>query len=141
MGVEYGKDWRLKIGDGADPEVFSTVGGEGQLDWKRSSDTIDLSSKDDGVYKSQGYGAQAITLSLSGKVKLPDTGLEAVFDASKATPPEVTVQIVKGAVVKFEGLVGVGNFSSSFPNDGPATYSFDMTNIGVPTTDDLGAVS
>lgn len=138
--MEYGKDWRLQIGDGADPdEAFTNVGGEGSLDWKRSSDNIDLSSKDDGIYKSQSFGQQTITLSLSGKVKLPDTGLQAAFAASKTSPPEVNVQIVKGAVVKFAGRVGVGNFSCSFPDDGPATYSFDMTNVGAPTTDDLGA--
>lgn len=141
MGVEYGKDWRLKIGDGADPEVFSIIGGEGSLDWKRTSDNIDLSSKDDGVYKSQSFGQQAITISLSGKVKLPDTGLQAAFDTSKASPPEVNVQICKGAIVKFEGRVGVGNFSATFPDDGPATYSFDMSNVGAPTTDDLGAAA
>lgn len=140
MGVEYGKDWRIKIGDGAAPtEGFSVVGGEGSFDWARASDEIDLSSKDDGIYKSTGYGQQAITFSLNGKVKLPDVGLERVDDIAKTSPPEVNIQVVKGAIVKFKGKVAIGNFSCSFPNDGPATYSFSMKNVGAPTVDDLGA--
>jgi hypothetical protein len=140
MGVEYGKDWRLKIGDG-DPvaETFSFIGGEGSLDWKRTSDKIDLSSKEDGVYKSSGWGQQDISFSVSGKLRLPDTGLERAFDISKTSPPEVNIQVVKGAVVKFACRVGIGNFSNTFATDGPATYSFDMSNIGAPTVDDLGA--
>lgn len=139
MGTEYGKDWRIKIGDGAVPEVFTPIGGETSFDWKRSSQEIDLSDKDSGVYGSSSYGQQKITISVSGNVKLPDVGLEKAADVAKSAPPEVTVQITKGATVKFEGLVGVGNFSTSHGKDGPVTYSFDLSNIGAPTTDDLGA--
>lgn len=142
MGSEYGKDWRLQIGDGASPtEVFSAIGGETSLDWKRASDEIDLSSKDDGVYKSGSYGQQAITFTVSGNVKLPDIGLEQADTISKTSPPEVNIQVMKGTVIKYAGKVGIGNFSAAFPKDGPATYSFDMKNIGAPTTDDLGATS
>lgn len=143
MGIEYGKDWRIRVGDGADPaEVFSDVGGEGSFDWERASDEIDLSSKDDGVYKSTGYGQQAITFQVTGKVKLPDPkGLERVAELSKTSPPEVVIQIVKNDIVKFEGKVAIGNFSTSFPHDGPATYSFSMKNVGAPEVDNLGAAS
>lgn len=140
MGSEYGKDWRIKIGDGAsESEAFNPIGGETSLDWKRASDEIDLSSKDDGAYKSGSYGQQAITFTVSGNVKLPDVGLEQADTISKASPPEVNIEVVKGAVVKYSGKVGIGNFSASFPKDGPATYSFDMKNVGAPTVDDLGA--
>lgn len=141
MANEYGKDWRIKIGDGADPEVFSLLGGEGSWDFKRASDKIDLSSKDDGVYKASGWGQQEITISVSGKLKLPDTGLEAAFDTSKASPPEVNIELVKGAITKYAGKIGIGNFSCTGDKDGPVTYSFDMTAVAAPTTDDLGAAA
>lgn len=139
MGTERGLDWRIQIGDGATPEVFTNIGGEISFDWKRSSQEQDESTKDDGIYGSSSFGQQKITFSVNGNVKLPDAGLEAAFAASKASPPEVNVKVVKGAIVKYAGLVAIGNFSSSFPKDGSATYSFDMVNVGAPTTDDLGA--
>lgn len=141
MSSIYGKDVRLQIGQlvPAEPEVFTPIGGETSLDWKRQSDDVDLSSKDDGQYKSGSYGQQAITLTVQGLVKLPDTGLQAASDVAKNATPEVNVKIMRGAFVLFAGRVGIGNFSSTFPKDGSATYSFDMKNIGAPTTDDLGA--
>lgn len=139
MGTEYGKDWRIFVGDGGGPETFSPIGGEGSFDWKRSSDKIDLSSKDDGQYKSGSFGQQEITISVNGNAKLPDTGLEGAFDIAKASPPELNIKIMKGATVKFACLMGIGNFSTTHHKDGPVTYSFDLSNVGAPSVDDLGA--
>lgn len=138
-GTEYGRDWRIFFGDGGTTELFTALGGETGLDWKRASDKIDLSSKDDGIYKSSGFGQQELTISVTGNLKLPDTAFQAVQTASKASPPMIDVEIKKGAIVKYKGKCGVGNFSANFPQTGPATYSFDLTNIGTPDTDDLGA--
>ena len=139
---KYGKDWRIHIGDGTTPtEVFTALGGEVGFDWNRQSDQIDLSSKDDGQYKSQGWGQQAVSFSVNGKVKLPDTALERVSDIAKSATPELNIKVMQGAVVKYLGKVGVGNFSASFPHDGASTYSFEMTAVAAPSTDDLGATS
>lgn len=139
MGTERGLDWRIQIGDGGGPEVFTNIGGEISFDWKRSSEEIDESTKDDGIYGSTSYGQQKIMISVNGNLKLPDTGLEAAAAASKASPPEVNVKIVKGATVKFHGLIAIGNFSTTHNKTGPVTYSFDMANVGTPIVDNLGA--
>lgn len=139
MGYEYGKDWRIKIGDGQATEAFDNLGGEGSFEFKRSSDNIDLSSKDDGAYKAQGYGQQSITISVTGKLKLPDVGLERVLTVSKGSPPEVNIKIMKGAIVKFAGRIGIGNFSLSAPQDGAIPYSFDMSAVSAPTVDSIAA--
>jgi predicted secreted protein len=139
MGTERGLDWRIQIGDGGGPEVFTNIGGEISFDWKRTSEELDESTKDDGIYGSTSYGQQKISISVNGNLKLPDTGLEAASTAAKASPPEVNVKIVKGATTKFAGKVAIGNFSTSHNKTGPVTYSFDMMNVGAPTTDNLGA--
>jgi hypothetical protein len=139
MGTERGLDWRIQIGDGGSPEVFSNIGGEISFTWKRSSEEIDESTKDDGIYGSTSYGQQKIMISANGNVKLPDTGLQAAVAASKASPPEVNVKIVKLTTTKYAGKVAIGNFSTDHDKKGPVTWSFDMTNVGAPTTDNLGA--
>lgn len=139
MGNEYGKDWRISIGDGADPEVFAVIGGETSFDWKRSSQEQDISDKDSGIYGASSYGQQKISFSFAGNLKLPDAGFLKAENASKASPPQVMIQVKKGAVIKFHGLVAIGNFSASFPTTGPATYSFDAANAAAPIVDDLGA--
>jgi hypothetical protein len=139
MGTERGLDWRIQIGDGGSPEAFTNIGGEISFDWKRSSEEIDESTKDDGIYGSTSYGQQKIMISANGNVKLPDTGLQALVAASKASPPEVNIKIVKGATTKFAGKVAAGNFSTAHNKTGPVTWSCDLANVGAPTTDDLGA--
>ncbi len=139
MGQEYGQDWRIQIGDGGGTEVFTIIGGEITFDWKRSSNETDISTKDDGVYGSTTYLTQKITLSVSGNVKLPDAGLERASDVAKQVPPQCNVKIMKGAAVKFASAVAIGNFSTTHPKNGPVTFSFDMSNVGAPTVDDLGA--
>ncbi|MDF1506264.1 phage tail tube protein [Roseisolibacter sp. H3M3-2] len=137
---QYGKDYRILIGDGqAGTEGFDPIGGETTLRWGRSSEEFDLSDKDSGVYGSASYGQQTITFDVSGNLKLPDDGLERASDVSKSSPPEVNIKVMKGAVVKFHGMVAIGNFSADFPTKGPATYSFQMKNKGAPIVDDLGA--
>ena len=141
MATEFGKNWRVKIGDGEASEAFDVIGGEGSFDWNRQSKEIDTSSKDDGAYATMGYGRQSITFSVSGKLKLPDVGLERVDEIAKSGTPEVNVQITKGAIVKYQGLIAIGNFSCSFPDNDVATFTFDMKAAAVPTVDDLGAVA
>lgn len=141
MAKELGKDWRLYVGDGAGTEAFDALGGEGSLEWGRQSDDLDFSDKDSGIYGSGGFGLQRITFNVSGNLTLPDDAFERLDTIAKSGNPILNVQIKKGAVVKYSGAVSVGNMSSSFPHDGPATFSFNMKNYGAPTVDDIGATS
>jgi len=141
MAQEYGKDWRVCIGDGATTEVFTALGGETSFSFRRSSQEIDFSDKDSGTYGSTGYGQQKITISPSGNLKLPDPAFSKLFTASKASPPEINIQIKKGSVIKFHGKVGIGNFSSDADRNGPVTFSCDLSNIGAPIVDDLTAAA
>lgn len=141
MGTEHGLDWRIHIGDGATPEVFIPIGGETGFDFKRTSDEIDESTKDDGIYGSTSYAQQKITFSVTGNLKLPDPGIERVVDISKARPPEVNIQVMRGAIVKYAGKVAIGAVSTQHPVKGVVPYSFDMVNKGAPTIDDLGATA
>lgn len=139
MATERGADWRIEV-NGTGTE-FDPIGGEISFDWSRTSNEIDESTKDDGMYGSTSYGQQKINFRVNGNVKLPDPGLTRISAVSKASPPETIIRVTKGEIVKFEGLVAVGNFSSTHPKDGPVTYTFDMVNKGAPVKDDFGAVA
>lgn len=139
MPNEFGNDWRVAIKTA--PTGFTPIGGETSLDWTRTSAEQDISDKDSGVYGATSYGQQKITFKVAGNLKLPDVGFAAAEAASKASPPQIEVQIKKGAVIKFHGLVAIGNFSASFPKDAPATYTMDMANAAAPIVDNLTAVA
>lgn len=140
-GTEYGKDWQVCAGDGATPEVFTPIGGETSFDWKTATDKIDLSTKGDGNLKAQGFGQSSIDFAVQGKVKVPDASLSAIYDASQASPNTINIQVkTRAGVIKYEGQVGVGNFSCSAPNGDAVTYSFDMSATQTPTVNSLMAV-
>ncbi|MFN3424892.1 MAG: phage tail tube protein [Novosphingobium meiothermophilum] len=141
MAYELGSLWRIHVGDGATPEVFSALGGEGSFEWQRSSDSIDWSTKDSAIYKPMTYGAHSIMFNVSGKVELPDAALERIFAVQKSTVKECSIKIMKGAVTKYAGTVAIGNFSASAADGQPVTYSFNMVAADVPTTDALGAIA
>ncbi len=139
---EYGQEWRIEIGDGvADTEGFLPIAGETTFDWTRTSKEIDLSSKDDGAYASTGYGSQKVTISPSGKLKLPDPGLQRLSAVSKTIPPVCNVKVIRGAVVKYSGSMSVGNFSTTHPNDDTCTWKCDLASAAAPTVDDIGAAA
>lgn len=137
MAYELGKDWQLYVGDGGGTEVFTAIGGEGSLSWARASTEVDLSSKGDPGLST--YVNPKITFSVSGKLKLPDTALERIYDVQKSSSNDVNIQIKKSSTIKYAGSVGIGNFSADFPNEGAATYSFNMGATATASTDDLGA--
>lgn len=141
MGYELGKDWRIHVGDGGGSEVFSALGGEGEFSFSRSTQEIDLSTKDDSDYALSDYGLQKITFSVSGNVKLPNTGLERMLDVSKSTSKRVNIQVKDGSIVKYAGEVAVGNVTITAGKGGAVGYSFAMTASTAPTTDDMGATA
>lgn len=134
---QYGKNWRIYISDGA--AGFDPIGGEGSWSKRTSSETVDLSSKDDGNIKAQGWGQSTVTFSVQGKVKLPDDGLEQAYSVANEAVPEIPIQLRNGAAIVWQGTVGIGNFSMDGPKDGPVSYSFDMTAVSAPTVDNLAA--
>lgn len=138
---EYGEDWRVEIGDGAQPTVFTMIAGETGFDFKRSASEIDDSDKDGGSYGSSSFGQQKLTMSVKGNLKLPDAGFSRAFAVSKTKPPHTPCKVLKGAIVKYSGSVAVGPISTTHNKDATVDYSFDMVNRGQPLVDDLGATA
>lgn len=138
-GTEYGKDWSIFFGSGGASETFAPLGGEGSFDWKTATDKIDMSSKGDGQLKAQGFGQSTYDFTVSGKLKVPDVGMSELYAASQAQPPVIDFQIKKGAIVKYQGQVGVGNLSVTAGNGDAVTFSADMSATTVPTVNNLMA--
>lgn len=133
MGTEQGRDTRIFIKTG--DTVFTKIGGETTHSFNANSQDIDTSDKDGG---SGTYGQRKIAISISGNTKLPDLGLETLSTASKASPPQIEIKIMRGTALRFHGLVGIGNLKWDNPL-GLATWSADMMNAATPIVEDLTA--
>lgn len=139
---KLGKNFRLEVGAGdGPPETFNVVGGEGTLKIGGNSDNIDLSSKDDGQYKSMAMGQSAQSISLDGVCHTPDTGLSALDAAFKSGAP-INIKVVDNTVPAtprnaFVASVYVGNKNADMTNNQAVKYSFTLSLNGAPTTDDV----
>ncbi|NOW44103.1 putative secreted protein [Novosphingobium sp. SG751A] len=134
---QLGKDYRVKISDGAGTPAFLTIAGEQKVSRKSSSDAIDTSSKDDGAYKTGTYGQKTISLSVNGITKIPDPGYTRLYAVQKLALPEVEVQLVNTITdeVVFQAVMGVGNFADDYDQKTGATWSPDLTLAAAPTID------
>lgn len=138
---KLGKNFRLEVGDGVTPtEGFSVVGGEGTLKIGGNSDNIDLSSKDDGQYKSMAMGQSAQTISIDGVCNTPDIGLSALDAAFQSGDP-INIKVIDstgaGSRTAFAASVFVGNKNTDASNNQAVKYSFTLSLNGAPTTDAL----
>lgn len=134
---QLGKDFRLKISDGASTPAFLSIAGEQKVGRKASSDKIDTGSKDDGSYRTGTFGQKTIDISVNGITKIPDPGYTRLYAVQKLAVPEVEVQIVNTITneVVFQGVMGVGNFSDEYDQKSGVTWSADLTLAAAPTID------
>lgn len=139
MANQFGKEYRIYVGDGdEEDEVFTAIGGETSFSYQANTPDIDLTDKD-GAKTS--YGTRSHKFALKGNLKLPDVGFSALYAASKASPPHVNIQVKRGAVIKWQGLVAVGNMNYDADTNGPIPFTADLSNADTPVVDNLVAAA
>lgn len=141
MARELGRFFKVYVGDGASPEVFTAIAGQEGLDRNAATNLIDQSNKSDNPYAVQAPGRTTLTVSISGKRIIPDAaGLERVysqFKAQAATNFRVVNEEPSPDLTVLEGSFYISSFSQGDADEDNATYSFDLTVASAPTTDTL----
>jgi TP901-1 family phage major tail protein len=68
MGAEKGSAFLLKVGDGAEPPVFSTVAGMRTTQMQVNGETVNVTSKDSGGWREllSGAGVRSVSVAASG---------------------------------------------------------------------------
>jgi TP901-1 family phage major tail protein len=68
MGAEKGSAFLLKIGDGAEPPLFSTVAGMRTTQMQVNGEAVNVTSKDSGGWREllSGAGVRSVSVSASG---------------------------------------------------------------------------
>ena len=129
---------QFKIGDGADPEVFTTVAELRQISWRNQADQLDASNHDTpDAYREYVGGMKSCEISLEGNYLPTDptqdgtTGLLAFFDDGQnhnmrcETPTDPVFR------ASFSGVVT--QYSPSLNHDQVATFTATVMSSGKPT--------
>lgn len=130
MAAQLGNEFVLQIGDGADPEVFTTVAGATTNSFEVNNDVIDITTKDTTRYREilNSGGMTTFSTTIQGIWK-GDTGAQALRDA-------VFDSAVQNARLIFEDgstITGPFHFTSfSFTGEhhGAVQFSATLNNAG-----------
>lgn len=125
-----GVNFLLYINTGtAQTPVYTKVAGQRGGTFNRSSDTLDLTSKDNAGWQDEDYGTASWSIEADGLLVESDAGyaaLENAFDDKTY----VLVRWETAAGNKYEGQAIITDFSTEAPYDDSATYSITLNGKG-----------
>jgi len=130
MAAQKGRDLLIKIGDGADPETFTTVAGLRSTTITLNDESVDITTKDDGVFRTmlpQG-GVQTVTISGSGVFldAVSEESVRAKFGASEYS----NFQVIVPDFGTYEGAFQVSSIEYAGEYNGEVTYSMTFDSSG-----------
>ena len=109
--------------------IYTKVAGQKGGTFNRSTDTIDLTSKDNYGWQDEDYGIASWSIEADGLLVEDDLGYQALEDAFE-NKEIVLVRWQTAAGTKYEGDAIITDFSSEAPYDDQATYSVTLNGKG-----------
>ncbi|MBV9548272.1 MAG: phage major tail protein, TP901-1 family [Alphaproteobacteria bacterium] len=130
MTTQRGRDLLLKIGDGAEPEVFTTIAGLKAKTLAFNAGSIDVTNADsaDGWRELMAGGVKSATLSGAGVFKdaASDAALRGAFFAGSAP----NWQVVIPSFGTVEGPFRLTALQYDGPHDGEVKISLSLASAG-----------
>lgn len=142
MAKLLGNNYRLWI-ESTTPGTYNQIAGQQSLSISRSSNTIDISDKNNSPYALSAPGLFDVTIQLEGLADLPDatgfTRLETQFKAQATTKFQVRKGGTSGvdADKVFEASCNILELSISYAQNGAVSYTCRLGLAAAPTTDTL----
>ncbi len=125
-----GKDYLLYINTGtATVPVWTLIGGQRGSSLSRSADSIDVSHKTSGGWKSALAGLRGWSIDLDGLVLLTDLGLQALEQAFMSGI-EINIKFAYPDATYHTGWGSITDFSIETPHDGEASLSGTIEGNG-----------
>jgi len=133
MAAQQGKALLMKIGDGASPEVFTTIGGMRSNTLTMNDEMVDVTNKDSSGAReilAQG-GVNSITVAGSGVFtdSASETTLKGKFNVSALT----NYQFLVPDFGTFTGAFMLTTLEYAGEYNGEVTYSFTFESSGAIT--------
>jgi TP901-1 family phage major tail protein len=133
MAAQKGSELLMKIGDGASPEAFTTIGGMRTTSLTMNDEMVDITNKDSGRARTllaQG-GVNSITVAGSGVFtdSASETTLKGKFDISAFT----NYQFIVPDFGTFTGAFMLSTLEYGGEHNGEVTYSFTFESSGTIT--------
>ncbi len=131
MTYYAGKVFTVKVGDGAAPEVFTTVAAAKSHSLSINNEAIDVTNKDGNQFRALiNGGIKSLEISLSG-IMTDDTTIAArMMTLATGTDNIANFHLVSGLGDKFAGPFFVQSLERSGEVNNAETYSFKLSSAG-----------
>ena len=133
MAAQKGSALLMKIGDGASPEVFTTIGGMRSTSISMNDEMVDITNKDSGRARAilAQAGVNSMTISGSGVFtdSASETTLEGKFDSSTLS----NYQFLVPDFGTYTGSFMLTTLEYAGEYNGEVTYSFTFESNGAIT--------
>ncbi|MFD2206637.1 phage tail tube protein [Kiloniella antarctica] len=134
MAKESGVKVILKVGDAADPEVFTDLKGQKDTRMSGAGNAIDVSDKTTGGWGSTLAGTRNMTVTASGLVVWPDTtGIDVLRGHWEAGTTVNCELVLNDNGDKYSGAFSITQLDIGGASDGATEYSVTLQNAGQPT--------
>lgn len=131
MAVEKGRAFLLKIGDGANLEIFDVVGGMRSTSFRINNELVDVTNKTSGGWREILSGAGIRHISLGGSGIFTDSISEGLLQGKALTSSVDNYEVVFESGDKFSGAFQVTSLEYAGDYNGERTYSIALESSGV----------
>ena len=131
MAAEKGRAFVLKIGDGGDPETFSTIGGMRTTQLAINNEVVDITNKASGGWRELLSGAGIRSVTLSGAGVFTDGAAELSLQAKMLTGSVDNYEIDFESGDNFTGAFQAVQLQYAGDHNGERTYTLRLESSGV----------
>ena len=133
MAVQKGSALLVKVGNGASPEVFTTVAGLRDTTITMNRETVDVTNKDSSAVMTLLADTGIISFSISGSGVFTDSASEASVRTAFASSSFVNFQFLVPSFGTFTGAFAVTSIEYSGSYNAEVTYSMSFESADTIT--------
>lgn len=137
MAAEKGRAFVLKVGDGGDPETFTTIGGMRTTSLSINNEIVDITNKTSGGWRELLGGAGVRSVTLSGAGVFTDSAAEMSVQAKMLAGSVDNYEITFESGDSFAGAFQATRLEYAGDHNGERTYSIRLESSGAVSFTDV----
>jgi TP901-1 family phage major tail protein len=130
MAAQKGSALLIKIGDGASPEVFTTVGGLRSTTITLNDEAVDVTNKDSSGVRTLLANAGVQSMSVSGSGVFTDSTSENSIKTAFGAASFKNYQLIVPALGTWQGAFMISSLEYAGEYNGEVTYSISLESSG-----------
>lgn len=130
MGAEKGSAFLLKVGNGAEPPVFTSVAGMRTTQMSVNGEAVNVTSKDSGGWREllSGAGVRSVSVAASGIFLASDQELRVKSNALSGALDDYELSFESGERLRGRFLVTRLDYSGDY--NGERNYALNLESSG-----------